>query len=184
MRVLCFGDSLTTGWLAGGCKFWSYAQVLGETYHLKTDVYGYPGYTTGQLCNKITKVEDADRDWAVILGGTNDLAHGVSTGTVVENLEDMYSWAASKGMKVCTVTIPPLAPDIVVADINKKRDDVNDAIKRISSEKGYPCADFYTALKATAAEDPQGDRYFDDNVHMSEEGYRLLGDTVGKVLVA
>ena len=65
--------------------------------------------------------------WTVVLGGTNDLAWGVSAAAVVEGLKETWDVALRRGGKVLALTVPEVRHDSEVR--RETRDEINTAIK-------------------------------------------------------
>ena len=62
-----------------------------------------------------------------MLGGTNDLAWGVSAAAVVEGLKETWDVALRRGGKVLALTVPEVRHDSEVR--RETRDEINTAIK-------------------------------------------------------
>ena len=61
-------------------------------------------------------------DWAVVLGGTNDLNMGQFADEIYEGLQKVWSIPLSTGTKVLALTVPECTCEPVTDD---RRDDLN-----------------------------------------------------------
>ncbi len=62
LRILCLGDSLTSGWMAGGSIQYPYQSMLEQTLkaalpdvEIETEVDGVPGDVTGFFLGRMLK---------------------------------------------------------------------------------------------------------------------------------
>jgi len=127
-RILCYGDSVTAGFCAGGRHFQPYGKVLAETLTIdgvpcEAIVCGLSGLTAMELTAKAGAVaipdmlgnmgkglnrvlaDDGPYDLALILVGTNDIGHGVSPEAVVDHISRLHGACHDRG--VATVAIAP-----------------------------------------------------------------------------
>jgi len=131
-RILCYGDSITAGFYAGGKHFQPYGQSLAEALiadgvpceslvcgltgltavdlakntHAETiqDMVGYPG----QGLAKILK-DNSPCDLAILLIGTNDLGTGVPPQVAMQHIAQLHIDCHDRN--VATVAIaPPTLP--------------------------------------------------------------------------
>ena len=98
LRILCFGDSLTSGFTRMGLEAYPYAdhlrvelQHMLSTSDIYVDVEGRPGDQVRGLYLKrldmrLKTVADAPYDWIIIMGGTNDLGWDQQPTAIYENL--------------------------------------------------------------------------------------------------
>ena len=126
-RILCFGDSLTAGFMDGGSKYWPYAKKLqrlldnkyGPTYEVVCR--GYPGDTvTNDFKSKFSRDLDVPYLAVLLMGGTNDMAHGRTTDEIAHTLDTLYMEAEETGAKVFVLTVPDCKHGISRKDINNK----------------------------------------------------------------
>lgn len=124
LRILCFGDSLTSGYADWGAVSHPYSQrlttVLSRAFpslQIQAHVDGCPGdmvnvsspssrFLTRIEPKFLTKGGGTPYDWTVILGGTNDLAVGISPEEIYESLKQVWAVPLSKGGRVLACTVP------------------------------------------------------------------------------
>ncbi|KAI0006321.1 SGNH hydrolase-type esterase domain-containing protein [Xylariaceae sp. FL0662B] len=153
LRILCFGDSLTSGYPAGN----PYSEKLKERLEaafpacfVECEDEGVPGdlVTRGsyvkrmQLCWRHTDAE-GPYDWTVVLGGTNDVGWGHQPDEIMAALERTWAIPLSRGGKVLALTIPDTR--VRHGDVGKRRDAVNAAIKAYKKPNFYNF-DLYAAV--------------------------------------
>jgi len=103
-RVLCFGDSLTEGYVARGSIMHPYAcrlrQLLGS--RCSVEETGRSGELTDAMTRRLPLILQAalaeGRPYAlvVILGGTNDICHGVDSEKIVAQLKELHRSEADR----------------------------------------------------------------------------------------
>lgn len=98
LRILCFGDSLTAGYTMYGLEHYPYADHLRAglkhmlpSSDVRTEVAGFSGdQVQGSYFKRITakcsNTQEERYDWAIIMGGTNDLAWGQQPEQIYEGL--------------------------------------------------------------------------------------------------
>ncbi|KAI5926329.1 SGNH hydrolase [Camillea tinctor] len=210
IRILCFGDSLTSGTpeshpyagklkerleellnnsssspttrSTGGTKG-SKGREKEKKIVLECEVAGLPGdwVTGGQYMKRLEKEwEHNVYDWTIILGGTNDFAWDVSTDTLIAGLKKVWDIPLSRGGKVLALTIPDTK--LRGPEIPERRAKVNQAIKAYKKTNFFHF-DLAAAIPhhtATPAE--RAAHWWHDGVHMSAGGYDLFGTRVAESL--
>uniref|UniRef100_A0A8H7TKU5 SGNH hydrolase-type esterase domain-containing protein n=1 Tax=Bionectria ochroleuca TaxID=29856 RepID=A0A8H7TKU5_BIOOC len=116
LHILCFGDSLTSGFCNFGLDERPYsarlqqrltAEFPGREIHVYTD--GEPGelVLNGSWDARLRADLNKRRyDWVIMLGGTNDLGSVISEDRILEALEDRWAKVLSKGGKLLALTVP------------------------------------------------------------------------------
>ena len=103
-RILCFGDSLTEGYVARGTIMHPYGRSLlsslgslaGAPYACVVEESGLSGELSSAMVARLAAVlahaKDQARpyDWVILLGGTNDLCHNVPTEQIIRQLHTMH----------------------------------------------------------------------------------------------
>lgn len=120
LRILCFGDSLTSGYSSSPNHPYSHhlTTTLTRAFpSLTIDAHtdGVPGDTVSLPGSRfLRRIEPpflsrgggTPFDWTIILGGTNDLALGVEPDRVFESLRKVWAVPLSKGGRVLACTVP------------------------------------------------------------------------------
>lgn len=120
LRILCFGDSLTSGYSSAPDHPYSHhlTTTLTRAFpSLTIDAHtdGAPGDTVALPGSRflrrleppfLTRGGGTPFDWTVVLGGTNDLALGVTADRVFAALRKVWAVPLSKGGRVLACTVP------------------------------------------------------------------------------
>lgn len=145
LRILCFGDSLTSGYSQLGSVSHPYSQRLtavlsGSFPSLNIDAHadGLPGdvvCTAGSRFLRriepkfLTKGGGTPYDWTVVLGGTNDLAFQFTAEDIYKALRDVWDVALSKGGRVLACTVPEAGVRGQIGErVKARRDELNELI--------------------------------------------------------
>lgn len=154
LRILCFGDSLTSGYAQLGTVSHPYSQrltsVLSSSFpSLNIDAHtdGLPGdlvCTAGSRFLRriepkfLTKGGGTPYDWTVVLGGTNDLAFQFTAEDIYKALRDVWDVALSKGGRVLACTVPEAGAKGKIGErVKARRDELNELILSHRQENLY-----------------------------------------------
>lgn len=154
LRILCFGDSLTSGYAQLGTISHPYSQrlttVLSASFpSLNIDAHtdGLPGdlvCTAGSRFLRriepkfLTKGGGTPYDWTVVLGGTNDLAFQFTAEEIYKALRDVWDVALSKGGRVLACTVPEAGAKGKIGErVKARRDELNELILNHRQENLY-----------------------------------------------
>lgn len=160
LRILCFGDSLTSGYAQLGTVSHPYSQrlttVLSASFpSLNIDAHtdGLPGdlvCTAGSRFLRriepkfLTKGGGTPYDWTVVLGGTNDLAFQFTAEEIYKALRDVWDVALSKGGRVLACTVPEAGAKGKIGErVKARRDELNELILNHRQENLYVSFDSY-----------------------------------------
>ncbi len=188
--VICFGDSLTAGFQApspdnpAGLET-PYGGFLQERLGTaaRVAVSGLCGELTGEMAMRFRRdVLDQRPAVVVILGGTNDLGWNAQPADIMRNLVKMYESALAAGVQPIPVTVPSLRLDGGLISASEKRwldehiarrRELNRLISDYAISKRLPVVDLFTATA-----EPEtwllAERYSNDGLHLTTDGYRLL----------
>jgi lysophospholipase L1-like esterase len=144
----------------------------------------------------------------VVQGGTNDVGLGVPEDETISNLSEVATACISQGIPVVLCTIPPLAADAelqlaIPEGLTAKRQRINRALFRLRDQVANPkllgIFDFYEAVSVylphpqptqtptNSGSDSQvrvlRDDLRIDSMHLTKEGYRLMGFGIGAALL-
>ena len=116
-RILCYGDSLTSGFCLRGAKHTPYAYPLKEKLQeslknnrVEVDHFGFDGLTTQRLLDNVNEDNYRDvngrpgpgivkalmkkeYDLVILMAGTNDILHGIPYGETIFNLNKLSELA-------------------------------------------------------------------------------------------
>ncbi|KAI1180648.1 GDSL-like Lipase/Acylhydrolase [Nemania sp. FL0916] len=189
LRILCFGDSLTSGYPVDHPYAERLAQKIREAFpgrRLKCEDEGMPGdlVTTGQFVSRMQMSWSLARhpyDWTIVLGGTNDLGWGRPADAVIEALKGVWDIPLSKGGKVLALTIPETARKF--STIIERRDEVNEFIKTYEKENFFHF-DLHKELPYHAMSPEDRAKYWNpDGLHLQAAGYDLMGEKIADALI-
>lgn len=190
MKIICMGDSITYGMgLPDLSKRWSdlAAARTGHTI-INRGISG--DTTTGMLARCQTQVFDQSPDLMVLLGGINDLDLTGQYRPVCANIVAIYRQAEHYGIPMILGLPLPIAPeDICPPAWDPDRDLVQTAqlcgqytqwLRHYAADHAIPLADFRTPFLRP---DGTAERtLFQDGVHPTEAGHRLMADVLCQVL--
>lgn len=193
-RVLCYGDSLTAGFYAGGQLFEPYGRALSEALaeagaqcnvtwcglsgHLATqmveeldepavkDILGLPGKGLARILD-----EDGPHDLVLIMAGTNDLGRGTSLEVLSGAVAQLHAVCHSRG--VPTVALAPPLSTAALQEWTATRRQLAGLMA------GWPRGDPRACVAFADAEElvPKWDQalWESDGIHFSAAGSRALG---------
>jgi len=170
-RVVFLGDSITDGWRIN-------QYFPGKPYVNR----GIGGQITGQMLGRMkADVIDLKPAVVVILAGTNDLARGVSAGTIQNNLAMIATLAEASGVTPVFSSILPVSDHHKSQDPNYERTplrppsqilSLNVWLKQKSREAGYVFLDYHSAM---VGDDGQlRAELAADGLHPNGEGYKIM----------
>ncbi|KAG8528896.1 uncharacterized protein KY384_006585 [Bacidia gigantensis] len=114
-------------------------------------------------------------DWIVIMGGTNDLGWGQQADVIFDNLKSIWSTALESGASILALNIieTARASDRMVA----KRRELNEHILNHQANRFY-AFDLWSVIRYTGVDKETRARIWDDGLHLTEEGYNIMGKAV------
>lgn len=146
LRILCFGDSLTSGYSRWGTISHPYSQALTTvlsrafpSLNVEAHVDGVPGDVVNVASPNsrflrriepkfLTKGGGTPYDWTIVLGGTNDLALSCTPASIYESLKQIWAVPLSKGGRVLACTVPEAGVTGERAERAKERRDELNAL--------------------------------------------------------
>ena len=188
MRILAIGDSLTAGYCMPP-PFKPWAPVLSKLLPgtPRVDHIGCSGWTTSQLVAAADsasvhdvcgdewpgarhKLGTAKYDVGIIMGGTNDLAYGVTAKDIVANLAQLHQMCWDAGaVKTVLLSIPPSA-----GSGNPAHGEANDALEKWAMQQGASKVLFVDSSSLVPFARPSP-LWMMDGLHMTAEGYEQFG---------
>lgn len=120
-------------------------------------------------------------DYAVVLGGTNDLGYGLSANDIFAGLLKLYTQLEKAGVKhIFAVTIPSSAHEGRFEMLRPNRAAVNGLIKAhvATHSATMSLIDLDEAIKQPVDKGDSRKDYWDDGLHFSAKGYDKFGELV------
>jgi len=144
--------------------------------------WGISGQTTVHVEKRIDDMLEGNYDAIVILCGINDLGHGISQNTTIENYRSMFNKIHSKlpDAKVYVISVLPTREPFYVGSQNKIVE-LNDALKATIEEYDY--VTYVDCYSAFVGEDGycKAD-YVYDGLHPNENGYGVIAEILKPLL--
>ncbi|EON96515.1 putative gdsl-like lipase protein [Phaeoacremonium minimum UCRPA7] len=200
LRILCFGDSLTAGYYNYGTAYEPYKDAMStklskafpnlqidtEEDGLSGDLVNNPG---GRFLRRIEKHfpnkdgAPSPYDWTIVLGGTNDLAYQFTPEKIYAALQQTWAVPLSKGCKVLALTVPETgATGPAKERADAKRNRLNDLIKGHKADNFYSF-DFNAVFPYFNMRPEEREKYWDDGLHLTADGYMLMGEKIAGALI-
>ena len=206
MNVLCFGDSLTSGYYNHGRGKHPYSirlnQLLnpGGAHRYAIVTRGVIGEMAhGSMTKRLPKVlnEGTRFDWVLILGGTNDVAHVKNFGDdeeftsqlisvwspkIVKDIKQLHEIARQYGARTVLMTIPETAYELwpEFRSIRNMRLSVNAALRQYATQvrDTTVLCDLAIKLPRSTLSKELRKVYWNDHIHMNPIGYNKMADII------
>jgi lysophospholipase L1-like esterase len=163
---VALGDSLTA-WPVGG-PWPTLLDSVDANLRLANNA-GVPGDLTADMLARCpADVWPYKPDVLFILGGTNDLGHGVAQSTAISHLRSIVIGARSRRVHLFLMKIPPTSSVSDVATI----DSFNAAIVNLGNIYSIVVIDIHTPL--SASDGTIVSKYTTDGLHLSSLGVRVV----------
>ena len=147
---------------------------------------GISGQNTTQMLSRFKKdVVDLNPKVVVIMGGTNDLAQGVSKETIVANISAMAEMADAAGIKVVLCSVTPNNDNYSKLSPKNKGGHIvtlNGMIQSYASSKGFVYCDYWTALVADDNLSMKEEYRLYDNLHPGPKGYDVMEPIIKPII--
>ena len=120
-------------------------------------------------------VIDQEPQVVVIMGGTNDLAQGVSKEEIVSNIGQMADMASGAGIKVVLCTVTPNNDRYSRLDPKNKGPhiiELNGMLKELAISRGYSWCDYWSSLVADDG----------DNLHPGPVAYTVMEGIIKPII--
>lgn len=208
--VLCFGDSLTSGYYNHGHNSHPYSQRLSQLlnsngrlkYFVKTSGK-VREMAHGSMSKRLPQVlgNSSRFDWVIILGGTNDVAHVKNFGDddsfmnqlisiwkprIVRDIEVLHEISHKYGAKTVLLTIPETAyeawPNFKTLWVmrNKINQDLRDYARR--SQGNTVLCDLAAKLPRHSLSPQAKALLWNDHLHLTPFGYDKMAEIVYQCL--
>jgi len=185
-RMLCVGDSLTSGYHHFGLCHDPYSNHLKKLLQnhlkdLKVEVIeiGSDGYRTDQILEQfdafLKQCETKKEKWdcIAILGGTNDIGYKIKANIITKNLAALHKAARDHGAKNVALTIPRVNHDKLEKQFESKCEVIRQFL--LSSLKCDLVVDIY---KEIDPKDKNDNKLWDDLLHFTKKGYEKFAEII------
>mmetsp|Transcript_33273 Transcript_33273/g.73068 ORF Transcript_33273/g.73068 Transcript_33273/m.73068 type:complete len:209 (-) Transcript_33273:428-1054(-) len=189
MRILCYGDSLTAGYISGSPitgVYAPYGPILSQHLKVQCDSVGMSGWTTLQMCTHLTaefakdvcgelhpglKVLLTRQSYThvLLMAGTNDLGHRAADD-IFASLRTLHEACHEAGAFTVALSIPQsMASVLGPSQVNSRRVAVNSLLEKYSFDNPQRC--MYIAMDKDVPWSEESKNYESDGLHLSAEGY-------------
>ncbi len=177
-RVIALGDSLTYGYPFG--KALSWVELASRELQISILNQGVNGNTLRELLRRTTiDVLDLKPEFCIVMGGTNDIYHGVGEKLLEANFSKICEILKSNKVKPIVGLPAPIADKVFEKNLARFRR----WLKRFAKEKSFPIIDFYNAFIDSKKKRPIPS-FYEDGVHPSSKGYEAMSKAAAKTLKA
>lgn len=139
---------------------------------------GVSGQNTTQMLARFDKdIVDLNPKVVVIMGGTNDLAQGVTKKQILANITAMAEKAEAAGIKVVLCSVTPCNDNYSKLSPKNKGPhiiELNGMIKEYADSKGFTYCNYWPALVAEDQLALHPDYRLYDNLHPGPDGYDVM----------
>lgn len=147
---------------------------------------GISGQNTTQMLERFQKdVIDQNPQVVVIMGGTNDLAQGVSKDDIVGNIITMATMADGAGIKVVLCTVTPNNDYYSRLDPHEKGTHIialNEMLLEQANKMDFAWCDYWTALVAEDGLSLKEEYRLYDNLHPGPVGYDVMEPIIKPII--
>ncbi|MCT8976214.1 GDSL-type esterase/lipase family protein [Clostridium sp. CX1] len=191
MKLVCIGDSLTTGYGVFRNECW--VQLVSNNLNIEIINKGSNGDTTaGMLSRSYTDVIENNPSHVIIMGGCNDFMGGRSLNMVTENLSELVKEAIHHNV-IPIIGIEPFI-DKALAERKWSRavdyDEINNVISsyrswiiKFTKDNCINHLDFYHCFDENLKTKNPRELYI-DGLHPTALGHKLMADCVTNLLQA
>ncbi|WP_052447368.1 GDSL-type esterase/lipase family protein [Clostridium polynesiense] len=179
MKILCLGDSLTTGYGVSRNESWCF--VLQSISGIHVINGGVNGDTSiGLLTRSSSDIDSVKPDAVIIFIGTNDMIMNRSVSNTSENIilviEDIQSSNLLPIVAFPPKIIPQMASklwdsNVDYLTVNKKIYELREMLKDYCSINSINTLDYYD-LFSENTEIPS--RYYLDGIHLNSSGHKRI----------
>jgi acyl-CoA thioesterase-1 len=171
-HFIAFGDSLTSGYNTPG-PAWPTILDAKDVHLILQRNSGVPGDTTAQMRARLQRdVISYHPSYMLVMGGTNDLGHGVSDATIIANLRYIITTAKANKIIPILLEIPPDSYSGMTAKI----DSLNAQIVHLANSYRFTVVDINTPLRTSSG--TMASKYTSDGLHLSAAGSQLVATTI------
>ena len=148
---------------------------------------GVSGQNTTQMLTRFQKdIVALNPQVVVIMGGTNDLAQGVSKEDIVSNISAMAQMASEAGIKVILCTVTPCNESYSRLSNPKTKGahiiTLNGMLQDVATANGYTWCDYWSALVADDGLALHPNYCLYDRLHPGPDGYDVMEPIVKSLI--
>ncbi|RDA96067.1 hypothetical protein CP533_5847 [Ophiocordyceps camponoti-saundersi (nom. inval.)] len=191
LRILCFGDSLTSGYNGmGHLPSQPYSRKVSTIVRAALPAYAVEVVADGVAGDCVTgpgfrrrlrlACEGAAYNWVIILGGTNDLAYANEAPDIFDALEACYNLVIARGSRVLALTVPECSAKSAWVDDTRSR--LNEKILS-HKQKNYFALDLFSKIPFHSLQQSDREKFWDDGLHLTPDGYDWMGGHVADGLL-
>lgn len=185
MKLVCLGDSLTTGYGVFRTECW--VQLVKDTLNIEVINKGVNGDTTaGMLSRSYADVIQNSPSHVIIMGGCNDFMGGRSLNMVLENIKELVKEAIQYNITPILGIEPPI--DKVLAErkwsssvdydkINNTDSKYRQLLIEFAKDNNINYIDFYHCFNENLKTKNPRELYI-DGLHPTALGHRLMANCV------
>ncbi|MGE5627184.1 MAG: GDSL-type esterase/lipase family protein [Solirubrobacterales bacterium] len=188
MKIICIGDSLTTGF--GVFKEQRWTNILMENYKLDIVNKGVNGdTTTGIMLRFYQDVIALNPTHASIMAGCNDFLSHRTLENVVSNVEEIIMDAENSSIIPILCTEIPIIKDMAIrkwsfdCDYDYAIENISNYrnwILKYTTENNILCIDFYKLFMETMYSKSARELYI-DGLHPTKVGHKLMAQEFAQV---
>jgi lysophospholipase L1-like esterase len=143
---------------------------------------GIEGDRTEGFLNRAEEIYEMQPELCFIMGGINDILHGISVEGITENYKEIIAELNIRGIKVIVQSTLYVSREWSEwKKINKTVDELNSRLKEICAENNLVYIDVNKALTSDGALDKE---YTYDGLHLWASGYRKWKELIMPVMMS
>lgn len=147
---------------------------------------GVSAEKTSQMVNRFQEdVLSQDPRCVVIMGGTNDLAYGLTQDQIMANLKDMAERAAALNMKVVLCSVTPCNMPYSRLTPQEKGTHIlalNQSIREYADGKGFAYCDYHQVLVADDGLSLKDEYCLYDKLHPNPDAYTAMEGVIKPII--
>ena len=148
---------------------------------------GVSGQNTTQMLSRFQEdILDLNPQVVVIMGGTNDLAQGVTKDQIVANIAAMAEMADAAGIKVVICTVTPNNDTYSRLNDPKTKGahiiTLNGMLEEYTASKGFTWCDYWSSLVADDGLALNPDYWLYDHLHPNPDAYTVMEGIVKPII--
>jgi lysophospholipase L1-like esterase len=189
MKLVCIGDSLTTGYGVFRNERWT--EILKDKYGFDVVNKGVNGDTSAGMLDRFhDDVVLSGAACVIITGGCNDLMASREMKTVKENIRLMAEEASNNGITPIIATEPPVIPDMAKrkwswdADYDYAVENgklLREWLLSYCAENSIKCIDLFRLFEDELKSLSENELYI-DGLHPRKLGHELIAEEAARAL--